>query len=828
MKFIKKEMLITSVLLVLFIASSSTSSTNVHGLIDDDSSVNEIDCSGSDSYFEDFTTDAYKDPSTTAWGWGTGTMTNTRDFSWELLDYYNTTFTARSVDVQGRRVYVGQFDAVSSVDAIGCYDINDPSNILLMSQRNSISRTLTFVVDGDVGYSGTDFASIAFNPYNISNPYALDAVSGVYLGGIARDGAVTDIDPEGYLVYYTVYNSVSDRSFRVINAEDPDNLVEIPASWISNKALGLEVEGHLAFIAASTDGLYILNVSSKYSHVEIGYLSLPGNATDVILDGHYAYVSCGEAGVALVDISNPELPELRAMYDTDGSAIRLVLQGNTLFVADGPGGVCVLDVASHYEISYVTKYNMPYVWDVDLYGGILVVASDEGIHTFRICAGDGITDFSESYYGNAWNGLQAWDVRVVGDIAYVAGGSDGFYTLDVSDPNNPILLDHKPLAVGSFRKLDVEGTFAHLITNDGYYIYNIQDPENILLEGYIAGNQLLDVFVQGDLVYLSWQMGGYGVINVTHPNLLSWINELDEPHYGTNVTSIWVQGPHVYTVEDNGGIAPSFYIHQSLDLTNQQITDSYPSTGYFYDIKVDGDLAFGADRNWLVVYDITDPYNVQFLKDIVVDSTYVRSNGIWNFGPYLLNAAGSDGVYLINAIDLNNSPATRYTAATGALQISTYGDYTYVANMSSLVILRHFESAGDTYIPGTVFAQSTNISSTADIVVKEATLTTDIFDHVSCSDDYYLSADGGLNWEAVTPNVLHVFIHTGGDLRWKVELTGLSDRSNHIFTINVDYDYDLITDESSIQLITSSLGLLFITILVTALYVPNKKQKLKE
>jgi hypothetical protein len=38
----------------------------------------------------------------------------------------------------------------------------------------------------------------------------------------------------------------------------------------------------------------------------------------------------------------------------------------------------------------------------------------------------------------------------------------------------------------------------------------------------------------------------------------------------------------------------------------------------------------------------------------------------------------------------------------------------------------------------------------------------------SGSFDYYLSADGGANWEAVTSGTLHSFTNTGTDLRWRI------------------------------------------------------------
>ena len=815
MKIISKKIILTSILLSIFMLSSTILFTNVNGFVDESGLVNA--CSESGTFDEDFTTEAYKDGSTTAWGWGTGVLTNERDFTWQILDFYNTTYQVRSVDVQGREVFVGQFDYNTAVDSISCYDINDPNSINLLSSRSSIERTLLIAVEGDLAYAGTAYDGYEFCAYNVSNPAGLSG-SDVFLGGHDKDGFVTDLDIEGRRVYYTVFNSPSSKSFRVVDVENPLLPVNYPASWISSKALGLEVEGYLAYVAASTDGLYILNVSSNYEQVELGHLTLPGNATDVILDGHYAYIACGEAGVALVDVNDPTQPLLIDVYDTEGIARQLVLQGNTLFVADGPGGICVLDVVDHNVLTFATQTTLSYVWDVDLYGGTLVVADNDGIYTIKICAGDGITDFSESYYVNRWDELQVWDVRVIGDIAYIAGGPDGFYTLDVSNPNDPQLLDHEPLASGSFRRLDVKGTFAHLITDLGYYMYDIHDPRNIQQVSYLGGNYIFDVFATGDLVYITWQYGSYVCLNMSIPNVLQI---MDEPTHGTNITSVWVQGPNVYTVNNQGGSGEGLSVFNSLDLTNQLRTDVDVRISLFTDVKVDGDIAYTADQNWLVVFDVSDPNNIVFLADIN-DDGFLHSKGVWNFGPYIMDAGGSDGVYLIDGTNFITVTSTHYDGATRAQQITSCGDYTYVANIDSLVILRHFESAADTYVPGTVLAKSLSYSPAEGCSIKQATLTEDTLDLSTYPVKYYLSADSGLHWEEVTPGVNHVFTFPGDQLRWKADITAQRDRSDHIYSISIDYYYD--ADESPMQLTSSIIALLSITILVSLIYKPKKRK----
>jgi len=53
----------------------------------------------------------------------------------------------------------------------------------------------------------------------------------------------------------------------------------------------------------------------------------------------------------------------------------------------------------------------------------------------------------------------------------------------------------------------------------------------------------------------------------------------------------------------------------------------------------------------------------------------------------------------------------------------------------------------------------------------------------SGSIDYYLSADGGANWEKVTSGVTHTFTNQGTDLRWRATSTG----SASISSIEIEY-----------------------------------------
>jgi len=147
----------------------------------------------------------------------------------------------------------------------------------------------------------------------------------------------------------------------------------------------------------------------------------------------------------------------------------------------------------------------------------------------------------------------------------------------------------------------------------------------------------------------------------------------------------------------------------------------------------------------------------------------------------------TDIVNTTNIYDISVISSNQNT--TSGMKVSTNGDYTYVANISSLVILRHFKSAGDTYFPGSSFAQSLSVDSTADIIYS-ATLDADDYIPSGSGIDYFISADGGANWEAVTPGVEHIFANPGNDLRWRAEITGPEDRSPHLYEISIDYFFN--------------------------------------
>ncbi len=782
--------------------------------------ANNLTIEGTDSYVEDFTSVTYRSGSTTALGWGTGAVLAQRNSSFELLDFFPTEYPATGLAVQGRKAYVNCYVDSSSY-TLHAFDINNPNDIKRLSYRDSINTAYTCEVDGDYLAIGTIDATINF--YNVQNPSALGG-GGVFLDWFDVDGRVTDIDIDGHLYYYTKYNSTSGKSLGVAYADDPGAPSNIICDWSNPNALGIDVEGTTGYIAASDDGFYVMNFYDKYNPVEYGWVDTPGNATDVIVDGAIAYVADGEAGIQIINVLDPTNPTIVGTYNTGGNARRLVKQGNTLIVADS-GAITVLDVADPtHPLSVAVIGPHTDLYDVDLFGGIIVAVDQDGIYTYRFSPNWGIPDISTTVYPNPFDQYQVWDVRVVGKIAYIAGGPDGFYTLDVRDPANPVLLDQYIAPTGDCLRVDVDNFIAHVTTDTANYILDVSDPTNILLlDDMLGATDMIDVCVQGNILFAT--MGTtLGIANITDPVNPSVIISYPVPG-ATNLTAVWAQGRKLYLANNFGGTGNNLIILDITDLFVPVVHDVHSLSSYGEDICVDGDLAYMADSDWLVPYNVSDPTNIVYIDSAWIDGDFPDSYGVSNFGPYVLNAGGADGVLMINETDFTAETATRYPNATTAMKITTSGDFTYVANMSNLIILRHFLSPGATFYPGTSIAESTEVDVITGNKISAATLTANHFIPPRTHIDFYMSADGGLNWEAVTPGVEHIFVNQGDDLRWRAEIIGPEDSSAHLYGLTINFEYSAISPMMLYIIIGAGGGLLLIILIVIIVVAIRRKKK---
>jgi hypothetical protein len=737
------------------------------------------------NYTEYFNSTSFLDGgTTTADGWGNDTVTSPRSVTAVQLNFTATANPIRSLDVQGRTLFITQYEEITSpAPGVQIFNITDPSNPIFLDDRGVSDFITTGVVDGHIWYIGTaDFGSGPwFAAYNVTTP---TTIPGPSYSTWLPDGDISDIEVQGHFVYI-VCAGASGQDWIVMDVEDPTNIQQVASLGWSN-LYGFAVDGHIGYFADGLLGLYVRNISAPAASFAMDSFNTPGNCTDVIVDGSIAYVADGPSGVHVFNVSDPSNLVLLGSYDTGGFARRLALQGKTLIVADGSGGVVVLDVSDPTHPSHVNVFATPYAWDVDLYAGNIVVGTDNGFIIFQYGSIELL-----NHYASFDPGFDVWDIRVRGHIAYVAAGTDGFITLDVSDPGNPVFLaNYSTPGPIFYRKLDVQGHLAFIANffAPGIVVFDISNPRAPQLISAFGGDEATDICVRGEVVYVAAGSWGLQILNYSNPYTPYSIYSPSPS--STNVTALWVQGHYLYNVRYDF-TANDHRVYELTNINAPYLTDQFPSIiSEHYDIYVDGYYSYVANGHFFYISDNTNPWSINYGSSPIQNVSGWDCLGTWGFGPYALLASSFGGVQLIDATNpFGPHIIDHYSAATMATQITMYGDYVYVANQDTIEIFRLYRSAGASYVTGTSTATSMAVDSTPEIIYS-ATLTQTANIPAGTSITWSLSADGGINWEAITPGTPHIFSNQGSDLRYRATFsTNRADLSAHLYNISISYQH---------------------------------------
>ena len=100
------------------------------------------------------------------------------------------------------------------------------------------------------------------------------------------------------------------------------------------------VSGNYAYIEQGQD-LVVLDISSPALPVELGRV-MTTSIVDVAISGDYAYVADYTNGLVIVDISSKAAPTLAGSYDTAGQARGVAVSGGYAYVADWWNGFVIL------------------------------------------------------------------------------------------------------------------------------------------------------------------------------------------------------------------------------------------------------------------------------------------------------------------------------------------------------------------------------------------------------------------------------------------------------------------------------------------------------
>ena len=317
---------------------------------------------------------------------------------------------------------------------------------------------------------------------------------------------------------------------------------------IPGYANNVDISGNVAYVAAGSTGLQVLDVSDRRAPRIVGSLDTPGNANDVRVVGNRAYIADGSAGLRVIDVTNPASPTLLGALDTPGEANDVVVVGNLAYVADGLSGLQIIDISDPVVPRLIGTLDTPgTARGVDVSNNLAVVADGNSLRIIDV------GNASSPVARGSLSTTDARDLTVEGSIAYLADFSGSLKTIDFSTPTAPRLLATTSQALG----------------------------------GILTDVAKVREFVFGADVFF---VNGVPIVNVNDPAIPSVRARLDFPARDDNGTGIAVDNQFVYltadrSIQENGINGDSrLYIGQYVALEDKAgippvVTITSPAAG---------------------------------------------------------------------------------------------------------------------------------------------------------------------------------------------------------------------------------------------------------
>jgi hypothetical protein len=178
---------------------------------------------------------------------------------------------------------------------------------------------------------------------------------------------------------------------------------------------------------------------------------------------------------------------------------------------------------------------------------------------------------------------------------YVYSGCGPIQIVDISDISHPALIE-RDLIGGNGYGINIRGNYAYIAASEHFYIYDISNPRDIGISGYLfyqnGSHFFYDVGIQGDYAYTADLSFGMTVINIADPAF----PEIVGGYRCNNATNIFVRGNYAYL-----GAAATLFIIDISNPTAPIMTGHILNTYSITDIIVQGNYAYLAGVGLQVV-----------------------------------------------------------------------------------------------------------------------------------------------------------------------------------------------------------------------------------
>ncbi|NIM16544.1 MAG: hypothetical protein GTO45_31410 [Candidatus Aminicenantes bacterium] len=349
---------------------------------------------------------------------------------------------------------------------------------------------------------------------NPANPISVGYTSASY-------GSPSGIIVKGDYVYTANYYT----GLRIFDISDPTAPDLVGSHTTAAGLRRIYVNGQYAYAASRYSGLVILDISHPSHPKCVGQLDMDSRVYDVYVAGNYAYAATYDNGLYIIDIREPATPNLVGHLDTDTSNlytldgshrdIGIFVKSNHAFLAEGRGGLKIIDISDPSRPCLAGEfYGKGWASGVFVKDDYAYLASrsyypnreDLVKGSFQIID---VSDPSDPFLtGEIVPGptdtIDAINVYVYEDYAYIADLKKGLQIIDVSNPASPVLKETFDIS-GYTKGFHCDGKYAYLTNNEeGVVVVDITNPFAPTLVGsYPMSSSAYGIFGSQQHIYVT-------------------------------------------------------------------------------------------------------------------------------------------------------------------------------------------------------------------------------------------------------------------------------------------------------------------------------------
>lgn len=282
-----------------------------------------------------------------------------------LLGTYDSDSDALGVHASGDYAYLAdwgntEFDVV---------DVSDPASMTRVGGANIVGNPRNAFVDN--GYAYIPYSGQGFRIFDLANPASPALVSTVNPGN-AFDARVSG----------NTFYAATNVGLFVYDTTNKSSPALVGQDTSVTQVRALDVSGSYAYLARSTNGLSVVDVSST---TPVPVATHPVTAEDVSVSGNIAYVAGGTSGLIVVDVSNPAAPFTAGVYATSMDARGVHVNGTLVYVADALNGLMIFDVSDPASPALLASYATSDANGIHFANGYAYFADGSaGLHVFRV------------------------------------------------------------------------------------------------------------------------------------------------------------------------------------------------------------------------------------------------------------------------------------------------------------------------------------------------------------------------------------------------------------------------------------------------------------